>query len=185
MTLSTFTLRVLEAEDAVAFQAVRLRALREHPTAFAASPEDEAVTPLETVAAQIAAGADAAVLGAFDADARLVAIAGVQREAGAKLAHKACLWGVYVVPQARGQGLGRLLVGEALAHAARELGVRQVNLGVAAANAAARALYESLGFEPFGLERAYLMHDGVPHDELHMVRVLVPHEGDADDPRAH
>ena len=36
------------------------------------------------------------------------------------------------------------------------------------ANPAAIALYKSMGFEPFGLERDFLLVDGVLHDELHM-----------------
>ena len=35
-------------------------------------------------------------------------------------------------------------------------------------NPAAIALYKSMGFEPFGLERDFLLVDGVLHDELHM-----------------
>jgi RimJ/RimL family protein N-acetyltransferase len=45
----------------------------------------------------------------------------------------------------------------------------QVTLGVNTANAAAIALYKSVGFEPFGLERGFMRVDGVLHDELHMV----------------
>lgn len=48
-------------------------------------------------------------------------------------------------------------------------GVRQINLGVNAANFAALAFYESCGFKPFGLERGFMMLDGELHDEVHMV----------------
>ncbi|MFZ7309729.1 hypothetical protein [Comamonas jiangduensis] len=43
-------LRALEAADAAAFQALRLQALREHPAAFFASPEEQAAMSLEIVA---------------------------------------------------------------------------------------------------------------------------------------
>jgi RimJ/RimL family protein N-acetyltransferase len=56
----------------------------------------------------------------------------------------------------------------ALAHAASMPGLLRVTLGVNTSNAPAIALYKSLGFEPFGLERAFLLVDGVLHDELHM-----------------
>jgi RimJ/RimL family protein N-acetyltransferase len=47
-----------------------------------------------------------------------------------------------------------------------------VTLGVNTANTAAIALYESVGFEKFGLERGFLRVNGVLHDELHMVLAL-------------
>jgi RimJ/RimL family protein N-acetyltransferase len=47
-------------------------------------------------------------------------------------------------------------------------GVQQVNLGVNAANSAAIALYESLGFQAFGIERGFMQVDGELHDEVHM-----------------
>ena len=43
-------------------------------------------------------------------------------------------------------------------------------------NTAAIALYTSLGFETFGLERGFLLVDGVLHDELHMARPVAPQE---------
>jgi RimJ/RimL family protein N-acetyltransferase len=45
-------------------------------------------------------------------------------------------------------------------------------LGVNTENTAAIALYESLGFETFGVERGFMLVDGVLHDELHMVRTV-------------
>jgi ribosomal protein S18 acetylase RimI-like enzyme len=52
---------------------------------------------------------------------------------------------LYVVPQRRGQGLGRELMLAAIA-CARERGADQMDLGTAESDVAARALYESLGF---------------------------------------
>ena len=43
-------IRPLQASDAPAFRALRLAALAAHPTAFASSVEDEADTPLATLA---------------------------------------------------------------------------------------------------------------------------------------
>jgi ribosomal protein S18 acetylase RimI-like enzyme len=53
---------------------------------------------------------------------------------------------IFVEPEARGSGLGRALAEAALARA-RERGCARVELDVNEANAAALALYESLGFE--------------------------------------
>jgi len=52
---------------------------------------------------------------------------------------------LYVVPSLRGQGIGRALL-EAALEAARGEGATHMELGTSENDAAARALYESLGF---------------------------------------
>jgi ribosomal protein S18 acetylase RimI-like enzyme len=52
---------------------------------------------------------------------------------------------LYVVPDQRGQGLGRALL-EAAMDTARELGADHIDLGTSEDDVAARALYESVGF---------------------------------------
>ena len=49
-------------------------------------------------------------------------------------------------------------------------GMRQVHLRVNAANSAAIALYEAVGFRSFGLERGAMLIDGELHDEIMMAR---------------
>lgn len=61
---------------------------------------------------------------------------------------------VAVVPEARGQGLGRLLVEESAAHAAR-LGATDLFLEVRENNLIARQLYDSLGFSEVGRRADY------------------------------
>jgi ribosomal protein S18 acetylase RimI-like enzyme len=53
---------------------------------------------------------------------------------------------LYVVPDRRGQGLGRALMEAAMDHA-RERGAGYMDLGTAETDTAARALYEKLGFD--------------------------------------
>jgi ribosomal protein S18 acetylase RimI-like enzyme len=79
------------------------------------------------------------------------------------------LAGVYVAPAFRGRGIGRKLLERALAHARTMPELLQVTLGVNTTNTAAIALYESAGFEQFGLERGFLRVDGALYDELHLV----------------
>ena len=52
---------------------------------------------------------------------------------------------LYVVPERRGQGIGRALLEAAIEHA-RERGADFMDLGTSEDDVAARALYESLGF---------------------------------------
>lgn len=106
--------RILQTGDAAAFKSIRLAALRECPTAFSASYEEECDIALEQTAERLAPNQDRAVFGAFD--------------------------------------------------------------GERTANAAAIALYESAGFEPFGVEHGFMLVDGVLHDELHMARFIARDE---------
>ena len=162
-------IRELGVDDARAFQALRVAALRDCPSAFASSYEEESETPIAVVAGRLSASADRCVFGAW-VESDFVGMLGLAREEAQKLAHKAFIWGVYVAPNARRRGVGRQLVDRALSRAAAMTGVRQVNLGVNAANYEAIALYESVGFVPFGVERGFMLLDGQLHDEIHMVR---------------
>jgi RimJ/RimL family protein N-acetyltransferase len=164
-------IRVLLAGDAAAFQELRLLALRECPTAFSSSYEEECDIPLMRVGERLGPGPDRAVFGAFD-DGRLVGTVGLLRERHRKLSHKAFVWGVYVAPAFRKRGVGRRLLQAALDHAAAMSGLRQVTLGVNASNSASIALYISLGFEPYGVEKGFMLVDGVLHDEIYMSRVI-------------
>ncbi|HVG05319.1 MAG TPA: GNAT family N-acetyltransferase [Burkholderiaceae bacterium] len=169
-------LRELGPDDANVFQALRLAALQECPSALASSYEEECETPIDVVAERLIAKADRCVLGAW-IGTEFVGMLGLKRENFRKLAHKAYIWGMYVAPTARRQGVGRALVVAALSRAAAMGGVRQVNLGVNATNAQAIALYEAAGFKAFGIERGFMLLDGVLHDEVMMVRNIDPWTG--------
>lgn len=164
-------LRILQSGDIAAFKALRLAALRECPTAFSSSYEEECDIPLEQAAERLVPNPDRAIFGAFDGE-DLVGTLGLYREDKRKLKHKGVIWGVYVAPAFRGRGVGRMLLERALAHATSMPDLLQLSLGVNTANAAAIALYRSAGFERFGLERGFMRVDGVLHDELHMVRSI-------------
>ena len=164
-------IRALGPSDAAAFQALRLRGLRECPEAFASSYEEEVDTPLKVIEKRLEQKTDSAIFGALQSTG-LCAVVGLQRESMAKLAHKSFIWGVYVAPEARGKGVGTEIIGHALSHSAGVLGTRQVNLGVNTKNSAAVALYKKLDFIEYGLERGYLLVGGVLQDEYQMVRYV-------------
>ena len=169
--------RLLTADDAPAFQAVRLRALREHPDAFAVSVEDAQQEPLVQVARQLRDGPPLDfALAAFAADT-LVGHAHLARYPGAKLRHKARIGGMYVAPEVRGQGVGGALLGAAIAQAEALGGIEALTLAVTVGNTAARALYRAAGFVPFGVEPRYIRVDEHYYDIEWMIKSLTPDRG--------
>lgn len=162
-------IRHLVPSDAGAFQALRLVALFECPSAFSSSYEDEFETPLVITEGNLASGSGRHVFGAF-VGPELVGTVGVGRESARKLKHKGFIRGMYVAAAYRGAGMGKQLLEHALAFAASMEGLRQVTLTVTADNSAAVALYESRGFKVFGCEPGALLVDGVLYENLHMVR---------------
>lgn len=108
-------IRVLTEADAARWRDLRLRMLREHPDAFGTSYEEALARPLETFAQRLREP-DNWTLGAFEGE-QLLGSVGLRREAGAKDRHKAMIWGMYTAPEARGRGIGKALLDEAIARA--------------------------------------------------------------------
>ncbi len=180
MAQKILEIRPLTTADAAAFRNLRLQAIADAPSAVWPTHEEEAGrTPVET-AARIERTRDQVVFGAF-VDADLVGIAGLRREPLAQVRHKALLWGVFVRPDRRRDGVARRLFSHAASFARAE-GVLQIQLCVNAENVTALHLYRTLGFSSFGTEpRAMRVGDRF-FDEVHMVLRLdddVPGAGSA------
>ena len=153
---------------------MRLRALREHPEAFSQSYESQLSTPIADVAERLRAASEAPhdfILGVFVGGA-LSGMMGFRRERSAKRRHKAEIWGVYVAAEAQGRGLGRRMMRDAIRRASHMAGLEQINLAVVSGNPAARRLYLSLGFEPYGLERRAVFVNGMYLDDEFMTLFL-------------
>jgi RimJ/RimL family protein N-acetyltransferase len=156
--------RVLIETDAAAFHAVRRRALLGEPEAFGMAPEE--MSSLEALTQQFRAqakGQDAFIMGAFAPE--LVGTIGCMREPRVKRRHVALIWGVYVLPESRGGGLGRRLLVDTIAKAREWPELEQLRLDVTATNLAARQLYLSCGFHVIGLRRGTLKVEGRHYDE--------------------
>jgi ribosomal protein S18 acetylase RimI-like enzyme len=138
--------RRLTPEDVAAFRELRLEALLHSPEGFASTYESEAERPLEWFVTRLT---DAEVFAAVR-DRDLLGMAGFRAFDSPKMAHKGMIWGMYVRPDARGLGVGRRILQAILDHAAGR--VEQVQLAVTTDNAAAKALYEAMGFVEYGRE---------------------------------
>jgi ribosomal protein S18 acetylase RimI-like enzyme len=151
--------RLLRAADAERAVALRRLALTTDGYAFAEHVESDPAVNVEFVRQRLAASgveASAVVVGAFDPE--LVGMVGLNRtnaESG-----DARLWGCYVTPNCRRNGLGRALAERAV-KCARQMSVHRVELSIAEAAVAAIRLYESAGFVTVGSngEERYLAMD--------------------------
>lgn len=160
-------IRRLTSADASAFQELRLAGLRDEPSAFGSSYEEEKDFSTAIIEGRLAERSDQGLFGAFDQGA-LFGLVGLGRERMHKLSHKGLIWGMYVMPEYRGQGVARALLAKALTLARSVPELKQVNLFVNASNVDAIRLYESFGFKQFGREPGALLINGVFHDEVQM-----------------
>lgn len=155
-------IRPLTEADADAFRAVRLTALRDTPEAFGSSYQEEIDQPREHFVARAAPPEPSTTFGAF-AGTQLVGTAGLLVSNRLKERHKAYMWGVFVLADFRGQGVGRKLVQHVIDRAAGN--VRVLQCSVVTAQQATRRMYHKMGFVPYGVERNALCIDGVFYDE--------------------
>ncbi len=163
-------LRLLGRADAEAFQKLRREALQDSPRSFSESVAEHDTQPLEAIAKRLSESPEHFVIGAVHLDKageHLIGMAGFARNPRAKLHHKALIWGVYVAPTFRGQGIARALISEIIRRARAMNGVLQIKIEGGFGTPASR-LYQSLGFEVYGTERRALHVDGafIDNDEM-------------------
>ena len=159
-------IRELRDHDAEAYVGLRREALLDSPLAFGASLTDDFVSSVEAVRERLRQAPAWVILGAFQPG--LVGAVGLFRDHHVKSSHKVHLWGMYVVPGHRRQGIAAHLLQAALRHSRLLPGVSWVHLSVSSAAPGARRLYERTGFEVWGTEPEALRHDGQSVVEHHM-----------------
>ncbi len=147
-------IRALTHADEAAFRELRREGLADSPHAFSESVADHDATPADVWTARFAAlNDDNFIIGAFDDSGALIGSVGLGRNTQQKTRHKAIIWGVYLKPNARGSGIAKAMLLEAISRAKSLAGLEQIKLGVRTGDNAARRLYLSVGFEHYGTER--------------------------------
>ena len=165
-------IRRLQAHHAEQLFRLRRQALLDEPFAFLSSPEDDRAASTAAVHDQLSTPADhAAVVGAFDGE-ELIGMVGLTRDRPIKAAHRACIWGVYVKPEFRKNGIGTRLLSATLEHARQMGGVEWVYLSVSERTPNAKRLYESVGFVVWGLEPDCIRYAGESAREYHLALSL-------------
>lgn len=159
--------RRLRADDARAFHDLRIEGFALEPRAFRCTPQDEADAPLADVDARLQRDY---VVGAFDGE-RLVGVGGLAQFEGARLRHKALLFGMYLRARYRGGEASNELMRRLIDKATSSVEI--VTLTVVSSNARALRFYERWGFRSYGVElRSAKLHDRDYLDETMMAMRL-------------
>jgi ribosomal protein S18 acetylase RimI-like enzyme len=162
-------LKQILPEAADSYKAIRLRALQEAPLAFGSTyaRESQFADSVWHERAARCCGDQATGYMAWDGDKACGLVGGLSDPTDASRVHLVSMW---VAPEHRGQGVGRLLVAQVHTWA-RARQAKALLLMVTSSNVGALRFYERLGFTPTGRTEPY------PHDaELVEIEMLCPIE---------
>lgn len=163
-------IRPIRRDDAAAFKALRLEALQSHPDAFGSDYHESLNAPESMWQERMQTSLDdVGRIFLADAGSELAGMTGVVREKGAKVNHSAFIWGVYVRPAYRSQGLGERLIRAAVDWCGQQK-LRSVRLTVVTTNLSAIRCYQRCGFAETGVQPEVIRVGDVYHDELLMWR---------------
>jgi len=159
-------IRPICAEDAEAFAALRIEAVRDYPLAFTADYAETAGRApkfWQEQAARSGGEGTELILLAW-AGEQLAGMLGVIAPKFGKLAHVGTIWGVYVRPPFRGRAIGQQLLRAAIDWA-RAKPLVTLKLSVVVGNEVAKKCYEQAGFEMYGVEPLAVKWEGKLYDE--------------------
>ncbi|MFG0246452.1 MAG: GNAT family N-acetyltransferase [Phycisphaerales bacterium JB052] len=163
--------RLIKRGDLDAYRRLRVAMLKEAPWAFASLPYVELSSHPSVVKQWLDdPGNDLVVLDHPDQRGELASAVGIQRETKAQFRHKAIAWGVYTIPEYRGQGLGEAAMRHAIEVVRSWRGVETLLLHVTGGADEVLALYASLGFETWGVEPDGVRLGGASYD-VHRMRL--------------
>lgn len=151
MTKLEVTIRKLTEADAGIYQDLRLESLLQEPEAFGASYDECKRMSQQEIERRINPGDGSFILGAFTNN-QLCGTSGFFRQKNSKTMHKGVVWGVYVSPDLRGKGISRSLLVETIQKARLLSEIEELLLTVVTTNKTANKLYETLGFNEYGVE---------------------------------
>lgn len=167
-----YQVKILSANDLAQFRDLRLVGLLESPAAFGQTPEEFEKMSDQELISWLGPTEDKFMLGAFSEKNTLIGLMGVRREPRFRIRHKGIIWGVYVLPEYRGQGISKILLTKLISEISRIPDVEQLQLAVSVSQSVAEKLYRSFGFVEFGNEPRAFKVDDKFLNEKHMYLLL-------------
>lgn len=164
------TIRELTPDDAEQFRELRRMALQLSEDGFVNALEDWDNKPMPEVRQMLREELDSTndfILGAFE-DETLIGMIGFFRPSKPMLGQKGHIWGAFLLPEWRSQGVGGKLLDELIRRAERIPGLHQLQLTCINRNKNVISLYRSRGFRIFATEQSAVRIGNYYYDELYM-----------------
>jgi RimJ/RimL family protein N-acetyltransferase len=157
-------IRQVSPADSSTYFSLRLQSEQEYPQFVGFNAERELAAEQSGIVAMLASYPleGTIVWGALEGN-RLVGVLVLSRRQSRKYAHKALLWGMYVVPEFRGGGAAPALMNTAITWATEHPEIVAITLQVALSNIRALQFYKRFGFTVFGTEQRSLFAAGQFH----------------------
>jgi RimJ/RimL family protein N-acetyltransferase len=172
---SHITVRALEMDDFASFLVIQQDAILNAPEVFGSDYDWFDALSLLSKEQRYQEYMDFPyqyLLGAVDEDDHILGMIGFScPHYRRKLRHKGKIWGMYVIPEERGQGIATALVETAI-HTAREIDCELIQISVGTKNRESYSLYLRLGFSVYGTEAKAMKIDDEYVDEYLMVKFL-------------
>ncbi|MCP5096598.1 MAG: GNAT family N-acetyltransferase [Chloroflexi bacterium] len=163
-------IRELTPEDAHQFKELRRRSVELSEAGFASALDEWWSRPIPEIEAMLKeehASMNDFILGAFESN-KLVGMVGFFRPSKPKLGRKGHVWGMFLLPEWRGQRIAGQLLDELLNRAKKIPGLEQLQLTTLNRYKASIALYRSRGFHVFATEEGSIRAGDQLFDELYM-----------------
>ena len=178
--MSAITINQLNPDEWQKYKDIRLEALKINPTAFANTYEDVLTHSDEKWKEQLEQSQKKdglIILFAMDGD-RVVGMNAFHWANKPVTKHIAQIFGVFISPDYRGKGIGKLLMDGIISEIKKNSQFIKITLGVNAENTSALKLYESLGLKVVGKHEKELKFGDKLCDELLMEKIFEVNHGD-------
>ena len=152
-------IKTLKMSDVQDFRTIRLSALEKSPKMFGSSYSAEVDKSLLFFEACLS---NSTVFGVYHKN-KIIGLATLTQEVGAKFSHKAHLSSVFIEPEFQQQGIATQLLNTIIKYSKNK--IEQILLTVADDNTSAIHLYEKFGFQTYGIEQKALKDNDEYMDE--------------------
>ena len=164
--MTDITIRQLKIEDVDDFKTIRLSALKQASEMFGSTYKVESQRPIEMFIERITNN----VIFAAYQNKQIIGVIIFHQESGLKASHKANLFGFFIEPDYRNQGIASRLLQAAIQYG-RQC-VEQITLSVVSENTSAIHLYQKHGFKVYGIEPRSMKSEFGYQDETFMILLL-------------
>ena len=160
-------IRRLNKDDLQLIKNIRLELLKNNPSSFGSSYEQERDMPEHMWITRISKSS-VKYYGAFDGE-ELIGITVMSYSPRIKMQHASTVNSVYVKPNHRKKGIAKQLILMAIEDAKHE-GVEFVKLNVVSLNQNAHLLYKKLGFVEYGRDPYSIKYEGKYYPQVMMYK---------------